>query len=141
MVNIDKYLNLVEHNSNLLRLITEKPSGSYKDVDFSDWQVTIIFYISCIYLKSVCSIFGLDVQNHFTIRKTMNERDELRPIFNDYRKIEEASRDARYEGKKFEERIIKKRILPRFNTVRDCVVEIIKNNGISKVPVVNLDFL
>ncbi len=141
MVSIDKYLNLVEHNLKLLRLISEKPSGSYKDVDFSDWQVTIIFYISCIYLKSVCSIFGLDVHNHFTIRKTINERDELRHIFNDYRKIEEASRDARYEGKKFEERIIKKRILPRFNSVRDCVVEIITKNGISEVPIVNLDFL
>lgn len=143
MSDITKYLNLIEHNSRLLDLITGTRPVHLKDDDFSDWQVTTIFYMSCIYLKAVCVLFGEDVQDHYTLRQLINTRKEIyeNDIAKYYRHIEEASRDARYEGRKFDKVFIENRILPKFYRVRERAIKILKDNNVNDIPATNIDFL
>ena len=141
MENIDKYLELIKHNSKLLDLITGSRPEHLTHEDFSDWQVTVIFYISCTYLKAVCMLYGEDVQDHHKLRTIINTNKELWGIARPYRHIEESSRDARYEGRKFDKEYIEGRLLPKFYKVRDCAVGIIKGKGIDNVPIVDLSFL
>lgn len=143
MSNITVYLKLIEHNSRLLDLITGERPAHLKDDDFSDWQVTIIFYMSCIYLKAVCFLLGEDVQDHYTLRQIINTREELykNGTAKYYRHIEEAGRDARYEGRKFDKEFIENRILPKFYKVRDRAITILKENDVTDVPETNIDFI
>lgn len=77
MEDVNRYFNLIKHNVNLLDLLTGDRSKHLKDEDFSDWQVTVIFYISCIYMKTVCSLFDIDIQDHYTLHSMINTRKEL----------------------------------------------------------------
>jgi hypothetical protein len=138
---INKYLNLIRHDSNFLKLITEGRSDHLKDEDFSDWQVTVISYISCFYVKTAIYILtGEVLQFHHEIHHKINSIPELLAIARPYRKTEEPSRQARYDGRKFDKDYLTKRILPNFNKVRDCAVSIIKNK-VPNVPIINVDFV
>jgi hypothetical protein len=143
MSDITKYLNLVEHDTRLLDLITGTRPDHLKDDDFSDWQVTIIFYMSCIYLKAVCVLFGEDVQDHYTLRQLINTRKEIYEdnIARYYRHIEEASRDARYEGRRFDKEFIEDRILPKFYKVKERAISILKDNDVTDIPETDIGFL
>lgn len=144
MENIDKYLELIKHNSKLLDLITGSRPEHLTHEDFSDWQVTIIFYISCIYLKAVCLLHNIDIQDHHKLRETINTNQSLKELWEIakyYRHIKESSRDARYEGRKFKKEYLTGRLLKEFYIVRDCAVRIIKGKGIDNVPIVDLSFL
>jgi len=134
---VEKYLKMVSHNFETLDFLTSAPPPNLKQIDFSDWQVTMIFYICCIYVKSVMGAAGIDIENHYSLRREITSHPDLKKIFNKYRKLEEASRDARYEGRKFEKRYILETILPRFFFIRDCVVEVLKKSGYTSVPVLN----
>ena len=138
MSNVNNYLNLIEHNVRLLELLTGIRPQHLEKEDFSDWRVTIVFYISCIYIKAACSLLGIDIQDHFTLHSIINTQKEFLPISKYYRHIEEASRDARYEGRKFDKNFITKRILPKFNEVRDCAVSLIKQKGVSNITGVDI---
>lgn len=84
------------------------------------------------------------MQDHQKLREIINTDQALKELWyiaKHYRHIEEASRDARYEGRKFSKEYIKERILPKFYKVRDCAVSIIKSKNISNVPVIDLGFL
>jgi len=134
---IENYLSLIKHDLNLLDLLTGKLPAHLENEDFSDWEVTILFYINCIYLKAVCRLFGEDIQDHYSLRQIINTHNELTSIAKAYRHLEEDSRDARYEGRKFNKEYITKRLLPKFIQVRDCAVTIIKKNGITNAPSVD----
>lgn len=139
MSDVSKYLKLVERDLKLFDLLTGTLPNHLESEDFSDWQVTNLFYIACLFLKSVCVLFGEDVQDHFTLRKILNNRKELYSIARNYRHLEEASRDARYEGRVFEKTYILVRLVPKFNSVRDCVVSLLLGNGIQDVPKIEVE--
>ncbi len=138
MDNVDRYINLIKHNINLLDLLSGQLPGHLSEEDFSDWCVTIIFYILCIYMKAVCALMGEDVQDHYTLRQLINTKPELYNIAKFYRHIEEDSRNARYEGKTYNREYLLNRILPKFNTVRDCAINIIKKHGIVNIPAMDI---
>jgi len=135
--NINNYLDLIKHDLNLIDLLTGTRPNHLTKEDFSDWQVTTLFYIDCIYLKAVCRLFGEDIQDHHALRQIINTRAELWNIAKAYRHLEEDSRDARYEGRKFDKAYISTRLMPKFMQVRDCAVALIKKNGIDNVPSVD----
>jgi len=139
MVDVTKYLTLIEHDLKLLDLLTSNLPERLNKENFSDWKVTIIFYMACLFLKTACVLFGEDIQDHYTLRQIINNRSELYAIAKNYRHLEEASRDARYEGRVFEKQYIMDRLVPKFNSVRDCVVEILAKQNISNVPVIKIE--
>ena len=136
-----KYLNLIEHNVKLLDLLTGNKPRHLENEDFSDWQVTVIFYISCIYIKALCSLSNINIQDHYALRNEINTNKDLLPISKFYRHIEEASRDARYEGRKFQKNFIVNTILPKFNRIRDCAIDLLRKKGITDVSGVNIESL
>lgn len=139
MSDVQKYLNLVKHDLSLLDLLTGNLPNHLKNENFSDWQVTNLFYMSCIFLKSACALLGEDVQDHFTLRQIINNRAELFSIAKNYRHLEEASRDARYEGRVFDKKYILERLVPKFNAVRDCIVDLLKKNNIQNIPDIKVE--
>ena len=142
MPTINQYFNLIQHNTKLLDLVTCNQVDHLLDEDFSDWQLTVIFYIACIYLKSSCFIIGIDVQDHASMRNILNTNKDLRsfwPVIKFYRHIEEASRDARYEGRKFTKEEFINKYIPKFNKVRDVAVNFIQKKNVSNVPVAEIE--
>ncbi len=139
MLPFEKYLALVSHDLKLFDLVTRLIPSSASKEDFSDWQVTILFYMACIFLKAACSLLGEDVQDHFMMRQIINNRQEFYSIAKAYRHLEEASRDARYEGRVFDKQYILDRLIPKFNSVRDCIVDLLKQKNISNIPSIEVE--
>lgn len=139
MSDVERYLDLVQHDLNLLDLLTSSLPAHLSNEDFSDWQVTNLFYMACIFLKSACALIGEDVQDHFTLRQIINDREELRNIAKNYRHLEEASRDARYEGRVFDKNYILDRLVPKFNSVRDCVHGLLTQHNIQAISTVAVE--
>lgn len=137
---INKYIKLIENNSRFFDLITGRRLTNLNNADFSGWQVTTIFYISCIYFKTVAVVFEVDVRDHHSLRQMLNTEEEIwrGGIAKSYRYLEEASRDARYEGRAFTEKMIKERILFKFEKVKERAIYILEKNEITNVPDVNL---
>lgn len=139
---VEKYFRLIEHDLKLLDLLTEKYPSHLEKEDFSDWIVTTLFYIACIYLKALFRLYGEDIQIHYALKQQLYARKELFQIIKPYRHLEEASRDARYEGRVFSSDYIINRLYPKFKIVRDCVVELFNKNRIFNIPQVDpLPFL
>lgn len=142
MNKIDSYFALIKHNVNLLDLLTSKQYPPHlTQEDFSDWCTTTIFYILCIYMKAVFTLMGKDVQDHYTLRQLINTTPELYAIAKYYRHIEEASRDARYEGKKYSKDYLVDRILLKFEKIRVCLEKILKNHKATNIPKIDIKSL
>lgn len=100
----ERYLAIAEHDFHVLSMLINVAdddtfSGSAENT--TDWQVTLLYYILCIQLKALACTRSLELQDHFTIKKWINAERDLLQIARTYRKIEEWSRDARYEGRYF----------------------------------------
>lgn len=136
MDSIKYYFELIEHDLKLLDLLTGKRPSHLEKEDFTDWIVTVLFYIACIYLKALFRLFGEDIQSHYALKQQLYNRPELLHIIKPYRHLEEASRDARYEGRTFPSDYIINRLYPKFKAVCDCVVDIFYKKGIKDIPAV-----
>jgi len=123
---VNKYFEMIKHDFDTLDFLTAAPPKNLEKSDFSDWQVTLLFYIACVYVKSVLCSLGIDIENHYSLRREITANPELKPFYRKYRQLEEASRDARYEGRKFDRGHIIQVILPKYFTVRDCIAEVLK---------------
>lgn len=131
---IQRYIDLVVHDFNVLGLLTRASRQDPSIGNISDWQVTLLFYICCVYAKAACKTLGVDIQDHFSLRQFLNTEPRLVYVARSYRKIEEASRDARYEGRTFDIDYIRDRILPNFISVRDAMVNLLEQQGVINVP-------
>jgi len=130
------YLRLIEHDREVLRLLTEQPSPA---LDTSDWQITIFYYILCLYMKALGSVGGLEFQDHYAIKQWLNSTPELVVIAKPYRKAEEWSRDARYEGRLFNDSE-RTRFLNWFTIVRAHLTQLLRSAGVTNLPQIELIF-
>jgi hypothetical protein len=105
-------------------------------VDVSDWKCTLLFYIACTYVKALGMARGKDIQDHFQLRQWLNTTDDLWGFAKPYRKLEERSRDARYEGRFYASRELAD-CGRWFSEVRDAVVGLLRAMGVTQVPVVD----
>ncbi|MCK6479496.1 MAG: hypothetical protein HUU06_06650 [Planctomycetaceae bacterium] len=132
----EPYLRLVEHDLEALDLITAAARGRTPTVDVSDWQCTLVYYMACIYVKAVGRARGKDLQDHYQLKQWINTTTDLVPITRPYRKLEERSRDARYEGRRFTRPELIETI-GWFAQVRDHLVGVLKEEGVEGIPVVD----
>jgi len=137
----EEYFSLIIHNKNLLEVIALNIPDHLEGEDFSDWKVTLSFYIICIYVKTYLNLIGIDVQDHYTLKQHINTIDDLIPIAKNYRHIEEASRDARYEGRKYDDNYLTNRILPKYNQIRNKLIALLKKkySGAENVPNIKIE--
>ena len=135
LVDAERYLAQVRRSEKALGLLTQAALAETPTEDVSDWVVTIHFYILCVYLKALGRCRGMDFQDHYAIRQWLNTESDLLSIARPYRKVEEWSRDSRYEGQTFAPPEIS-RFHSWFEDVRDHVVRLLRAHGIRDVPVV-----
>ena len=130
------YLDLIEHDLEALGLLSTAAQAKKPAVDVSDWQCTLVYYMACIYVKAMGRTRGKDLQDHYQLKQWINTTSDLVPITKPYRKLEERSRDARYEGRKFTGDELNE-TFGWFAEVRDHLVALLKKEGAGKVPVVD----
>ncbi len=127
------YFRLIEHDCDVLDLVSHKaPPGC----DTSDWQVTILYYILCLSMKAFGKVCGRELQDHYSIKQWLNSERRLIPVARQYRKAEEWSRDARYEGRRFSSKEME-RFLEWFQSVHQHVSGLLAAAGVTGLP--NID--
>ncbi len=116
MPNKGQHLQKAEHN--------EQFSNSLIATVYADWAVTGFFYSSLQYLDAYLSIKGKHPSTH---TKRDNEAKECLPvnIWESYRYLKDASEDARYNMRSFNEREINSDIIPEFEKAKNYFNDII----------------
>ena len=123
-----RYLAIAEHDGVVLRMLVEGSKGEGTE-DTTDWQVALLYYIMCIRVKALGSCRGVELQDHYSIKQWLNAESDLLGIARPYRKAEEWSRDARYEGRRFGRDELK-RYLGWFASVYDHLGALLQNEGV-----------
>lgn len=122
------YVRLAERDRATLILLRDAARRSGADV--SGWIITLHFYVLCVLVKAVGRTVGEDFQDHFRIRQWINTHDPMSPLAASYRNVEEWSRDARSEGRRFNAAEFA-RFRAWFEHVRDGVGDILTRAGVS----------
>ena len=130
------YLRMVEHNLDVLRLLSESARRAAPPTDVSDWKCTLLFYMACIYVKALGKFRHKDLQGHYELRQWLNGTPDLLGITKPYRKLEERSRDARYEGRRFTAQETAES-LRWFCTIRDSLSSLLKAGGVGQIPAID----
>ncbi len=128
-----EYLDLVRHTHAVLKLMAEANRGNGQAGDISDWVVTLHFYILCTYVKALGSSRKCDFRSHNHIHAWIAGTKDLQGAFRSYRKVEEWSRDARYEGRTFPPAEMAA-VHRWFVDVRDQVGGLLEAAGVRPVP-------
>ena len=95
-----RYVDVARHHYDVFVLLASA-SRAADAVHSTDWQVVLLYYVLCIEVKALGSCRGKELQDHYAIKQWLNSEADLLSIAKTYRKAEEWSRDARYEGRDF----------------------------------------
>ncbi len=131
--DVVRYLELARHDAQVLDSLTEVAALKSPQQDVSDWQVTLLFYVCCISVKAVGRALGRSLHDHYEVRQFLNTEQRLLLIARPYRHIEEASRNARYEGERFDRAFFRNRLAPHFRAVWAKVVEVLTAEGVLSI--------
>lgn len=130
-----RYFELLRRDEQTLQLLSTSARTKQPAQDVSDWIVTLHFYVLCVYVKALGRCRGREFQDHLGLRTWLNTEADLLAAAKPYRKTEEWSRDARYEGRTFKVEEI--RILHRwFKEARDIILGLLRKQVGGEVPVV-----
>jgi len=102
------YSTLAAHDLETLRLLSLSASRETPPVDVSDWKCTLMFYTTA----------------------------DLLPITSSYRKLEEFSREARCEGRRFRP-VELQTAFSWFLDVHNHIDRLLHTTGVSPVPVID----
>ena len=98
MPNSIKHLSIIEQNYKTLVHLTQSVPSNY-----SDWCVTIIFYMALHYVHAFLSEELAEHPNdHQSLQSIIVSNTQLKAIYQKYRNLQDDSREARYNGEKFE---------------------------------------
>ena len=132
--DVERYLKLVEHDLDTLALLSAQARITKRDV--TDWKCTLLFYMACIFMKALGRLRGKELQDHYQIKQWINTTPDLLSVAKSYRKLEERSRDARYEGRLFSTDELKQAVR-WFVDIRDCVIGLLRAGGVVKIPTID----
>ena len=135
LADVPPYLALVASDREVLAIVTNGGRAAKRDV--SDWQTTLVFYMACIYVKALGRLRGKDLQDHFQIKQWLNTTADLVLIAKPYRKLEDRSRDARYEGRRFATTEMEQHVL-WFEIVRGAIERLLRAGGVGGLPAVDV---
>ena len=129
-------INLIEHDLRTLELLNESARSKKPPEDVTDWKCTLLFYMACIYVKALGHQRNKALPRHSVAREWLNSDSDLIPIAKPYRKLEDRSQDARYEGRKFSPAELAE-ALRWFIEVRNVLVPLLRAAGLPNTPLVN----
>jgi tRNA U34 2-thiouridine synthase MnmA/TrmU len=124
-----RYVRIAEHDYRVVGLLLAACSGQKNSEDVTDWQVALLFYILCLQVKALAVCRGKELQDHYAVKQWLNVQTELCGVARSYRKIEEWSRDARYEGRRFNPCELS-RFAQWFSEVHCCLSALLKKEGV-----------
>ena len=128
-------LTLVRHDLETLALLSPAAASQKPPLDASDRKCTLLFYMACIYLRALAHQRGKAIERHADARTWLNTEPDLVAIARPYRMLEERSRDARYDGRRFSQPELQG-MHRWFCAIRDHLVPLLKATGLAIVPVV-----
>jgi len=128
-------LELVKHDLETLALLSESATARKPPLDVSDWKWTLLFYMACIYVRALAEKRGKSIERHTDARDWLNIEPDLIYIAKPYRKLEERSRDARYEGRRFNPKEFAEGY-GWFCEVRNKIVALLQAAGVANVVIV-----
>lgn len=131
--DVERYLRLAEHDFEVLRILARAAATDPRPRDVSDWKVTILYYVACILVRALGKDRGKDFGDHFMVKQWMNTTHDLLPMTRPYRKLEERSRDARYEGRLFSDAQLEQSVA-WFIAVRDHVLDLLGRSATYRFP-------
>ena len=123
---VRRYLALVAHDARALALLSRAADRE----DVSDWQCTLLYYMACVYVKALGRFRQVDLQDHFQVKQWLNTSPDLVDVARPYRKLEDRSRDARYEGRRYS-RDEQRQHVRWFEEVQDRVSALLRAGGIA----------
>lgn len=129
----ERYARLIGRNAIAARLLAQAAGKQVPAHDASDWLIIMHFYILCVYVKCLGKCRGTDFQDHYQIRKWLNSETDMLAMARPYRKVEEWSRDARYEGRTFDSTEFR-RFESYYCAVRDHLFQLLVAEGLTSVP-------
>jgi len=129
-------LKLIQHDLEVLATLSVASSRKSPPLDVSDWKCTLLFYMACIYMKALGRLRGRDLQDHYSIKQWINTDVALVTIAKSYRKLEERSRDARYEGRLYSRNELDQ-VYRWFCDVRDQISGLLKQGGVQDIPLID----
>ncbi len=124
-----RYVRIAEHDYRVVRLLLAARSKQKDSEDITDWQVALLFYVLCVQVKALAICRGTELQDHYAVKQWLNVQADLCRVARSYRKIEEWSRDARYEGRNFKQSELS-RFAQWFSEVHGCLSALLKKEGV-----------
>ena len=129
-------LDVVERDLEALRLLSTAASKNTPPRDVSDWKCTLMFYMACIYVKAIGHQRNVELDRHSEVRRWLNTSQDLCKIALPYRKLEDHSQEARYEGRLFTRPNLL-HMYTWFVEIRDAIVPLLRNEGLPASPSVD----
>lgn len=65
------------------------------------WAVTVIFYSALHYIEAYFVTYRKGYNNHYSRSSAIQNDPRIRSLYDDYRKLEDLSREARYDAASF----------------------------------------
>jgi hypothetical protein len=131
-----RYLKLIQHDLDVLTTLAVAASRKSPPLDVSDWKCTLLFYMACIFMKALGRTRKRDLQDHYGIKQWINTDAELVSIARSYRKLEERSRDARYEGRMYSRDELNQ-AYRWFCDVRDHISKLLRTDGVGDITLID----
>jgi hypothetical protein len=68
----------------------------------AEWDLTVIFYVAVHIVQAYFSTLGLSYTTHTNRASAIYKDKKIRGVYDDYRELENMSREARYECSHFD---------------------------------------
>lgn len=123
-----KHLEIVKLNYETLSHLS-KPNCS----EHTDWCVTIIFYMALHFVQAyLAEKKSKHITNHSTLQNEIRHDQNLRPIYKNYRHLQDDSENARYLGDKLPIYLMRSSTLQYFKIIQDKISTLIKISNSNK---------
>ena len=127
------YLALAARTRRNLELLAGASVSLEPQHSARDWLVTMHFYILVAYVNALAAARGRRLVDHPQRAEWIRSQPDLSGIIRQYRRVEDLSRDARYEGRSFDDRDFEE-LHEDFRSVRDAVLPLLRQAKVPNVP-------
>lgn len=117
----EKHLEIVDRNYGALTCLCD-PDPS----DYTEWCVVVIYYMAFHYVQAYLDVkIGEHPTSHAVIQSRIRDIPQLKTLYGKYRRLEEDSRKARYDGEKFSIYTMRNTTLRNFKEIQKMIFSLL----------------
>jgi len=125
MPNTKEHLSIIEHNYDVVKHLAKPDTQK-----FIDWSVTIIYYMAVHFVHAYLSKYSdHHPDSHIILQGAIRNTQQLKPIYDNYRQLEDDARRARYKGEKLSIYDIRRDTLKWFKDIQNHISKSLKADG------------